>query len=189
MEVYPGFSAAEVLYDENGGVRGVATRDVGLNKDGSKGENYEPGWSSWPNRHCWRRAPRGSCSEEVMQIFDLKDCDPQQFGSGRSEGGPVGRGAFRGEVPSSPGLVQHDARCQPGFVQHTITSHVRWFIPVPHGSQSSRGIGCRVGLQRIPISRPTRNFSGSSTIPSLSKHLEGGDCVAYAARVINGYWL
>ena len=43
VEVYPGFAAAEVLYDGNGGVRGVATRDVGLNKDGSRGENYEPG--------------------------------------------------------------------------------------------------------------------------------------------------
>jgi electron-transferring-flavoprotein dehydrogenase len=43
VEIYPGFSAAEVLYDGNGGVRGVATRDVGLNKDGSRGENYEPG--------------------------------------------------------------------------------------------------------------------------------------------------
>jgi electron-transferring-flavoprotein dehydrogenase len=86
VEVYPGFSAAEVLYDDKGHVRGVATRDVGLNKDGSKGENYEPGMELLAKQTLLAEGARGSCSEEVMAIFDLrKHCDPQQFGLGVKE--------------------------------------------------------------------------------------------------------
>ena len=85
-------------------MRGVATRDVGLNKDGSKGENYEPGMELLAKQTLLAEGARGSCSEEVMAIFNLRrDCDPQQFGLGVKE---------VWEIP--------EEKCQPGFVQHTI---------------------------------------------------------------------
>ena len=174
VEVYPGFSAAEVLYDDRGGVRGVATRDVGLNKDGSKGENYEPGMELLAKQTLLAEGARGSCSEEVMAIFDLrKHCDPQQFGLGVKE---------VWEIP--------EEKCQPGLVQHTIgwplTSDTYGGSFLYHMAPNLVHVGLVVGLDYAnPHLSPYKEFQRLKHHPSMAKHLEGGDCVAYAARVIN----
>ncbi|CAH0367689.1 unnamed protein product [Pelagomonas calceolata] len=174
VEVYPGFSAAEVLYDDRGGVRGVATRDVGLNKDGSKGENYEPGMELLAKQTLLAEGARGSCSEEVMAIFDLrKHCDPQQFGLGVKE---------VWEIP--------EEKCQPGLVQHTIgwplASDTYGGSFLYHMAPNLVHVGLVVGLDYAnPHLSPYKEFQRLKHHPAMAKHLEGGDCVAYAARVIN----
>lgn len=63
VDIFPGFSAAEVLYDESGAVAGVATRDVGIAKDGTKKSNYQPGMELRAKQTLFAEGARGSCSE------------------------------------------------------------------------------------------------------------------------------
>ena len=85
VEVYPGFAAAEVLYNDDGGVAGIATRDVGLNKDGSKKDTFERGCELRARQTLFAEGCRGSCSEEVMKTFNLREeagADPQSYAIG-----------------------------------------------------------------------------------------------------------
>ena len=80
VDIFPGFSAAEVLYDDaTGGVVGVATRDVGIGKDGEKKRNYQLGMELRAKQTLFAEGARGSCSEGVMAKFGLRE--------GRKEGG------------------------------------------------------------------------------------------------------
>ncbi|RHZ39502.1 hypothetical protein DYB31_013998 [Aphanomyces astaci] len=72
VEIYPGFSASEVLYREDGGVRGIATRDVGINKDGTPKETFARGMELRARVTLFGEGCRGSCSEEVMGKFNLR---------------------------------------------------------------------------------------------------------------------
>lgn len=63
VEIYPGFAAADVLYDEGGAVAGVVTRDVGIAKDGSKKSNFQPGMELRAKQTLFAEGARGSCSE------------------------------------------------------------------------------------------------------------------------------
>ena len=152
VEIYPGFAAAEVLYDDDGGVRGVATRDTGRNKDGTPGDAFEPGVELLAKQTLLAEGARGSCSEEVMRTFDLrKDCDPQQFGLGIKE---------VWEVP------EDHPEFEPGLVQHTLgwpldsSTYLR-----PRGSfsdESRRRRGCRVDMPRRRVAAPPRLRRGDS---------------------------
>lgn len=86
VEIYPGFSAAEILYDESGAVAGVATRDVGIAKDGSKKSTFQPGMELRAKQTLFAEGARGSCSEEVMKKFNLRaDADVQTYALGVKE--------------------------------------------------------------------------------------------------------
>ena len=105
VEIYPGFSAAEVLYREkDGGVYGIATRDMGIGKDGKPKDTFERGMELHARQTLFAEGARGSCSEEIITKFDLrKGKDQQTYGLGVKE---------VWEVPE-------DIH-QPGFVQHTL---------------------------------------------------------------------
>ena len=104
VEIFPGFSAAEVLYGEDGGVKGIATRDMGIEKDGTPKPTFERGMELRARQTLFAEGCRGSCSEEVMKKFDLrKDAQPQTYGLGVKEVWEVPEGMAR-----------------PGFVQHTL---------------------------------------------------------------------
>ena len=174
VEIYPGFSAAEVLYDADGAVRGVATRDVGRNKEGGEGENFELGMELLAKQTLLAEGARGSCSEEVMGAFDLRaHCDPQQFGLGVKE---------VWEIPKES--------CKPGLVQHTIgwplTSDIYGGSFLYHMAPNLVHVGLVVGLDYAnPHLSPYKEFQRLKHHPAMAKHLEGGDCIQYAARVIN----
>mmetsp|Transcript_22680 Transcript_22680/g.68061 ORF Transcript_22680/g.68061 Transcript_22680/m.68061 type:complete len:595 (-) Transcript_22680:61-1845(-) len=176
VEIYPGFSAAEVLYDARGAVRGVATRDTGLEKDGTPGDSYEPGVELVGRQTLFAEGARGSCSEEVMKVFDLRrDCDPQQFGLGIKE---------VWEVP------EDHPEFQPGLVQHTLgwplKSDTYGGSFLYHMAPNMVQVGIVVGLDyKNPHLSPYKEFQRLKHHPSISKFLEGGEPVAYAARVIN----
>jgi len=176
VEIYPGFAAAEVLYDDDGGVRGVATRDTGRNKDGTPGDAFEPGVELLAKQTLLAEGARGSCSEEVMRTFDLrKDCDPQQFGLGIKE---------VWEVP------EDHPEFEPGLVQHTLgwplDSSTYGGTFLYHMAPNLVQVGLVVGLDYAnPHLSPYKEFQRLKHHPKIARYLEGGEPVAYAARVIN----
>jgi electron-transferring-flavoprotein dehydrogenase len=104
VEVYPGFAAAEVLYREDGSVKGVATGDLGIGKDGAHTAQFQPGMELHARQTIFAEGCRGSLSKTLFEKFDLrKDSEPQTYGIGVKE---------LWEVPPA----QH----QQGLVIHTI---------------------------------------------------------------------
>ena len=73
VEIFPGFAAAEILYDESGAVRGVATGDMGIGKDGQATENFEPGVELIGRQTIFAEGCRGSLSKQLMDTFGLRD--------------------------------------------------------------------------------------------------------------------
>src|SRR5438874_6742892 len=86
VEIYPGFAAAEVLFDDNGAVRGVATGDMGVAKDGHHKESFTRGMELHAKYTLFAEGARGSLTQTLLQRFDLDaDCEPQKFGIGLKE--------------------------------------------------------------------------------------------------------
>ena len=86
VEIFPGFAAAEVLYHENGAVKGVATGDMGIGKDGQPTDNFTPGMELHAKQTIFAEGCRGSLTKTLFERFDLrKDCDPQTYGIGIKE--------------------------------------------------------------------------------------------------------
>ncbi len=86
VEIFPGFAAAEVLYDETGAVRGVATGDMGIARDGSHKSDYEPGLELTASYSLFCECARGSLTKQLKARFDLeRDCQPQVYGLGIKE--------------------------------------------------------------------------------------------------------
>ena len=104
VEVYPGFAAAEVLYDESGAVKGVATGDMGLKADGTQGPAFERGIELHAHQTIFAEGCRGSLTKEVSERFELRaDAQPQVYGIGVKE---------LWEIDSSnfvPGQITHTA--------------------------------------------------------------------------------
>ena len=105
VEIFPGFSATEVLFDDKGQVRGVATNEVGIDKEGNKKPNYQPGMErSHAPYTLLAEGARGSLTKIVSNRFKLQEnCDPQTYGLGIEE---------LWEIPKE----QH----QLGTVMHTV---------------------------------------------------------------------
>ena len=86
VEIYSGIAARHVLYNEDGSVRGVATGDMGIGKDGKRKDNFERGMALYAKQTILAEGCRGSLSKEVMKRFDLrKDSQPQTYGIGLKE--------------------------------------------------------------------------------------------------------
>lgn len=86
VEIYPGFAAAEVLYSDDGAVRGVATGDMGIGKDGQPTDNYQPGVELLAKHTMFAEGCRGSLTKTLFERFGLNDgVDPQTFGIGIKE--------------------------------------------------------------------------------------------------------
>ena len=104
VEVYPGFAAAEVLYHEDGSVKGIATGDMGLNEDGTPGPNHEPGVELHARYTFFAEGCRGHLGKELKEKFDLnKGAEPQTHGIGIKELWEVDPSKHK------PGLVVHTA--------------------------------------------------------------------------------
>ena len=179
VEVYPGFAASEVLIDkETGHCYGVATRDVGLGKDGKPKPTYERGVELQARQTLFAEGARGSCSEFLMEHFDLRrNTAPQMYGLGLKE---------VWQVPAEqlePGLVQHTL----GFpLQQGIFDKVFGGSFLYHQEPDLVLVGLVIGLDYAnPHLNPYQEFQRFKTHPEIRKHLEGGQCVSYGARVLN----
>jgi len=179
VEVYAGFAASEVLYtDDKKGVLGVATRDVGLAKDGTPKDTFERGVELRARQTLFAEGARGSCSEQLIKDFNLREGkQPQTYGLGIKE---------VWEVPSE--------NFKAGFVQHTVgwPLQTSLFDKTFGGSflyhQEPNLVLCGfvVGLDYPnPYLNPYKEFQRWKTHPAVKKHLEGGQCIAYGGRVLN----
>lgn len=176
VEIYPGFPASEVLYsDENkSAVVGIATKDMGISKDGAVKDTFARGMELRAKQTIFAEGARGSCTEAVVQQFDLRaNSDMQAYGIGLKE---------VWEIP--------EEKLQPGLIQHTLgwplnnSTYGGSFLY--HLKPNYVLVGLVVGLDYAnPYLNPYKEFQRLKHHPTISKHLEGGTCVSYGARVIN----
>ncbi|KAL7528093.1 hypothetical protein ACHAXR_003386 [Thalassiosira sp. AJA248-18] len=183
VEIYPGFAADEVLYADGGTtkvVKGVATKDVGLAKDGQPKDTFERGVELLGRQTLFAEGARGSCSESIISKFDLRQeggADMQHYGLGIKEVWEVPEEKFK------PGFVQHTL----GYpLQSSVMDKVYGGSFLYHQEPNLVLCGLVVGLDyENPYINPYQEFQRWKTHPAIKSHLEGGTCVQYGARVLN----
>ena len=174
VEIYPGFAAAEVLYHEDGSVKGIATGDMGLARDGSQKGSYEPGVELHAKYTLFAEGVRGSLTKTLFDRFDLRsDCDPQAFGIGIKELWEVA------PEKHQRGLVVHTA----GW---PLSSDVYGGSFMYHLEDNQVAVGFVVGLgYSNPYLSPFEEFQRFKTHKAVRDTFEGGKRISYGARAIN----
>src|SRR5215467_11299894 len=175
VEIYPGFAAAEVLYNEDGSVKGVATGDMGVGKDGKQKDTYTEGMELHAKYTLIAEGARGSLSKMLMAKFDLRaGVDPQKFGIGIKELWQVDPAAFKkGLVVHSQGWPLSESGTQGGSFMY-------------HFGDNLVAIGVVVHLSyENPYVSPFDEFQRFKTHPEVAKYLQGGKRLSYGARAIN----
>ncbi|MDF2095600.1 electron transfer flavoprotein-ubiquinone oxidoreductase [Aquibaculum arenosum] len=177
-EVYPGFAAAEILYDESGRVRGVATGDMGLDRSGEKKPSWEPGMELLAKYTLFAEGCRGSLTKGLEQRFGLRDGrDPQTYGIGIKELWELDPAQHKqGTVIHTAGWPMDDKTWGGSFIYHL------------EGNQAY--IGYVIGLDyQNPHLFPFEEFQRFKTHPAIRPMLEGGRRISYGARALNeGGW-
>src|SRR5215208_5401445 len=179
IEIYPGFAGAEVLYNEDGSVKGVATGDMGVGKDGKHKDSYTPGMELHAKYTLIGEGVRGSLAKQLMAKFDLRDgVDPQKFGIGLKELWQVEPARFQ------KGLVVHTQ----GWPLSESDSSGGSFMY--HFGDNLVSIGFVVHLEyENPYLSPFDEFQRFKTHPDVAKYLQGGTRVSYGSRAITeGGW-
>ena len=174
VEIYPGFAAAEVLYDENGAVRGVATGDMGIGKDGAPTENHMPGMELLAKQTIFAEGCRGHLTKTLFDKFDLREGkDPQTFAIGIKELWDIE------PENSKPGTALHS-------VGWPLSSDTYGGSFLYHLNGNQVAVGYVVGLDYSnPHLSPFEEFQRFKTHPAIRNVFEGGRRVAYGARALN----
>ena len=174
VEIYPGFAASEVLYNNDGAVIGIATGDMGVQADGSEGPNFERGMELHAKYTFFSEGCRGHLGKQLKNKFNLEDnVQIQTYGIGIKE------------------LWEIDpAKHHPGFVLHTVgwpLDNVTYGGSFSYHLENNQlAIGFVVGLDyQNPYLSPYEEFQKFKTHPSIKPMLEGGKRVAYGARALN----
>jgi electron-transferring-flavoprotein dehydrogenase len=173
VEIYPGFAATEVLYDEKGGVRGIATGDMGIAKDGSHKDSFTRGMELCGKYTLFAEGARGSLTKQLIAKYSLDSkSEPSKFGIGLKE------------------VWQIDpAKHQKGLIQHSFG----WPLDMKTGGGSFLyhyddylvAVGFVVHLNYDdPYLSPFDEFQRFKTHPSVRGVFEGGKRLAYGARAI-----
>lgn len=176
VEIYPGYAASEVLYHEDGSVKGVATNDVGIAKDGSPKEHFERGMELHAKCTIFAEGCHGHLAKQLFKRFDLrKECQPQTYGLGLKELWEVDPAKHR------PGLVMHSI----GWPLHKDVYGGSFMYHLDEGSPLV-SIGFVVGLDyQNPYLSPFREFQRYKTHPFIRNILQGGKRIGYGARALN----
>jgi len=174
VEIYPGFPATEVLLTEDGAVRGVATGDMGVARDGSHKPDYQPGMELNAKYTLFAEGCRGSLSETLMARFDLREnVDPQKYGIGLKELWEVA------PEKHERGLVVHSQ----GW---PLEGHTGGGSFVYHFGENLVSVGFVVHLNyRNPHLSPYDEFQRFKTHPAIRPTFEGGKRIGYGSRAIN----
>ena len=174
VEIFPGFAASEVLYHDDGSVKGVATGDMGIGRDGQPTHNHTPGVELHARQTVFAEGVRGSLTKILFDRFDLRrDCDPQTFGLGMKE------------------LWQIDpAKHKPGTIVHSVgwplDSKTYGGSFLYHLEDNQVVVGFVVGLgYSNPHLSPFDEFQRFKTHPAIRPLFEGGRRIAYGARAIS----
>ncbi len=174
VEIYPGFAAAEVLYYEDGSVKGVATGDLGIGKDGQPGHNFQPGMELLAKQTIFAEGCRGSLTRELFDKYRLRDgADPQTYGIGIKE------------------LWEIDpAKHQPGLIVHSVgwpldrSTYGGSFLYHLEGNLVA--VGFVVGLDyQNPWLSPYEEFQRYKTHPAIRGFFDGGRRISYGARALS----
>ncbi|MBC7152321.1 MAG: electron transfer flavoprotein-ubiquinone oxidoreductase [Rhizobium sp.] len=178
IEIYPGFAATEILYDDTGAVAGIATGDMGVGRDGERKAEFTPGMELRAKYTIFSEGARGSLTKQLLARFDLaKDRSPQKFGIGIKELWEVKPEKFR------KGLVQHsfgwplDRRTGGGSFLYHFDDHLVTVGFVLHLDYSN------------PTLSPFDEFQRFKTHPAIRDTFEGAKRIAYGARALTeGGW-
>ncbi|MGV3511661.1 MAG: electron transfer flavoprotein-ubiquinone oxidoreductase [Novosphingobium sp.] len=179
VEIFPGFPAAEILFDENGAVMGVATGDMGIGKDGEKKPDYQPGMELHAKYTLFAEGARGHLTKRLKAHFDLeRDCEPQVYGIGIKELWDID------PEKHVPGRVIHTQ----GWPLSESNSWGGGFLY--HQANNQVALGFVTALDYAnPYVYPFEEFQRWKQHPEIRAILEGGRRVSYGARAINeGGW-
>ena len=174
VEIYPGFAASEVLFNEDGSVKGVATGDMGRGRDGTETENFTPGIELHAKQTIFSEGSRGSLTKVLFDQFNLRsDADPQTYAIGIKELWEV-----------------EPHKHQKGFTLHSVgwpidgSTYGGSFIYHLEGNQVS--VGYVIGLDyKNPHLSPFDEFQRFKTHPKIKPLFEGGRRISYGARALN----
>ena len=174
VEIYPGFPAAEVLYDDNKVVKGIITGDFGVAKDGSEKDGYMPGMELRAKYTLFSEGCRGHLGKELLETFGLDEGkDPQHYGIGIKELWDID------PEKHEPGLVVHTA----GWPLSESGTTGGGFLYHLENGQVYVGLITDLSYSNPHLS-PFHEFQRMKTHPTIKQHLEGGKRVSYGARAI-----
>ncbi|NJO67565.1 MAG: electron transfer flavoprotein-ubiquinone oxidoreductase [Rhodospirillales bacterium] len=174
VEVYPGFAAAEVLYDDSGRVRGIATGDMGVGRDGEPTGNYQPGVELLATYTVFAEGCRGSLTKLLMERFNLRDgVQPQTYGIGIKELWEVEPEKHKpGKVVHSIGWPMDRDTYGGSFLYHLENNQV--------------AVGFVIGLDyKNPHLSPFDEMQRFKTHPAIRPTFEGGRRISYGARALS----
>lgn len=173
VEIFPGFAAAEVLYAEDGSVKGVATGDMGVGAGGEQKDGYMPGMELHAKYTIFSEGCRGHLGKQLIERFKLNsEADAQHYGIGIKELWDID------PAKHQPGLVVHGA----GW---PLSGHTSGGFFLYHTENQQVVVGLIVDLNYDnPYVSPFDEFQTMKHHPVLKQHLEGGKRVSYGARAI-----
>jgi electron-transferring-flavoprotein dehydrogenase len=174
VEIFPGFAASEVLYDESGAVRGIATGDMGIGRDGKPTANHTPGVELLARQTMFAEGCRGSLTKLLFDRFSLrKDADPQTYGIGIKEIWEIDPAKHK------PGLVVHSV----GWPLDRETYGGSFLY---HLENNQVAVGFVVGLDyKNPYLSPFEEMQRYKSHPAIRPTFEGGRRLAYGARALS----
>lgn len=174
VEIYPGFAANEVLFDDDGAVRGVATGDMGIGVDGEPTANYAQGIELQARYTFFAEGCRGHLGRQLMERFDLRaNVEAQTYGIGIKELWEIDPDKHQ------PGLVMHTA----GWPLDSKTYGGSFLY---HLEDNQVAVGFVIGLDyKNPYLSPFDEFQRFKTHPFVRPTFEGGKRVSYGARALN----
>ncbi|MHA7679948.1 electron transfer flavoprotein-ubiquinone oxidoreductase [Cupriavidus sp. PET2-C1] len=173
VEIFPGFPAAEVLYNDDGSVKGVATGNMGINKEGEPTENFQLGMELHAKYTIFAEGSRGHLGKQLIAKYKLDDGkDPQSYGIGLKELWEID------PAKHQPGLVVHTA----GWPLDPATYGGSFLY---HMEDNKVAVGFVVGLDYTnPWLSPFEEFQRFKTHPEIRTYFEGGKRISYGARAI-----
>ena len=174
VEIFPGFAAAEILFDDSGRVKGVATGDMGVARDGTHKGDYTPGLELHAKYTFFAEGVRGHLSKEIIRTFDLaRDSQPQVYGLGVKELWDIDPAKHApGRVIHTQGWPLGDGANGGGFIYHQANGQV--------------ALGFVTWLNyRNPYLSPFQEMQRWKTHPEIAELLKGAKRVSYGARAIN----
>ncbi|WP_404402473.1 electron transfer flavoprotein-ubiquinone oxidoreductase [Idiomarina seosinensis] len=179
IEIFPGFAASELLYNEDGSVAGIQTGDMGVAADGSEKDGYMPGMELRAKYTLFAEGSRGHLGKQLIKQFELdKDCTPQHYGLGFKEVWDVPAEVHEpGKVVHTAGWPLVDNGSGGGYLYHADDGQVY--------------VGLIVDLNyKNPYLNPFQEFQRFKTHPAIKQVLENGKRVTYGARAITkgGYY-
>jgi len=173
VEIFPGFPASEILYNEDGSVKGVATQDMGIDKEGNQKDSFEPGMELLGKVTVFAEGCRGHLGKQLIEKFNLsKDKDPQQYGIGFKEIWEI-----------------EDKNHDEGMVMHTagwpLDNNTYGGSFIYHAENKQVFLGYVIGLDyKNPYLSPYDEFQRFKTHPAIKKIIEGGKRISYGARAL-----